>query len=327
MSVSAGSDRTGRDRRAVMPGIIMSTIATSNGSPPCAASRSSVSAWRPLSKARSRHPHSPGARSRMVRFVRLSSTTARGTREARGASAGGRRLARAPRNRHGEPERAAPAASLSTPISPPISSTMRLQSPGPGRCRRTCGWSSSSSLGERLEEAACASGAMPMPVSATSKRTRRRRLRRSAPRRAARAHDYHFAGLGELDGVADQVDQHLAQPAGVADAAIAGRRARRRRRARSPCRGAAGASSSTTSSITSWSSKSAASSSTLPASIFEKSRMSLMIASSASPESRTPPRTRAAAASGRCRAAVRSCRSRRSWACESRGSWWRRTHP
>ena len=52
-----------------------------------------------------------------------------------------------------------------------------------------------------------------MPVSDTVKRQRRLA---SVGRRPPHVDD-HFAALGELDGVADQVDQHLAQAPGIAD--------------------------------------------------------------------------------------------------------------
>ena len=80
-------------------------------------------------------------------------------------------------------------------------------------------------LREALEDAACllrrdADAGVGDRRSAGSARPR------SVSRRAVDAtHD--LAALGELDGVADEVDQHLAQAAGIADAARRARRARR----------------------------------------------------------------------------------------------------
>ena len=110
---------------------------------------------------------------------------------------------------------------------------------------------------------------------------RRRRRRRAAS--SATVHD-DLAALGELDGVADQVDQDLPQPAGVADQRVGHVRRdpagqlqalvvrpqrqglQRLVRSRRAGRTAPGRGSS------------------LPASILEKSRMSLMTVSSASAE-------------------------------------------
>ena len=90
-----------------------------------------------------------------------------------------------------------------------------------------------------------------------------------------------------LIGVADQVDQHLAQPPGSPTSRRA-RRARRRRPARGPSAApAAPAIFMRLAAAASRRSKSAGSSSSLPASILEKSRMSLMTASRASAPTRT----------------------------------------
>ena len=61
-----------------------------------------------------------------------------------------------------------------------------------------------------------------MPVSRTA--STQRAVRRRAPARRRSTHD--LAALGELHGVAEQVDQHLAQPGDVADDAPAARRRR-----------------------------------------------------------------------------------------------------
>ena len=60
-------------------------------------------------------------------------------------------------------------------------------------------------------------GGMPMPVSLTAKC----RHDRSSPAELPTLdRDDHLALLGELDGVADQVDDDLAQPARIADQRI-----------------------------------------------------------------------------------------------------------
>ena len=118
------------------------------------------------------------------------------------------------------------------------------------------------------------SAAMPMPVSRTAKR--RRSPPASWPSSSTRS--TMRAVLGELDRVAQQVEQRLRQPRRVA--AQRGGHARRRRMpsarplacARSATRRGVRASSRA-------SEKSVCSSSSLPASIFDRSRMSLMTCS------------------------------------------------
>ena len=78
----------------------------------------------------------------------------------------------------------------------------------------------------------------------------------------------------------------------------------------------------TTSSTISARSAGAASSVILPASIFEKSRMSLMMAIRLAPDLAITSAKRRCAAAGRRRPASRPSPSRRSSACGSRGSWW-----
>ena len=120
-----------------------------------------------------------------------------------------------------------------------------------------------------------------MPVSRTSKR---RRSADSCRRLVDARRTTTSPCVGELDRVADQVHEHLAQPPRIAphDRRHVGSDQRGQlealglRRARPAARA--------TSSTASRRSKSMVSSSSLPASIFEKSRMSLMIASSASPD-------------------------------------------
>ena len=115
---------------------------------------------------------------------------------------------------------------------------LRPRSPGPARCRRTCGSS-------RRPPARTASKSQPAACRAGCRcRCRGRRsagatlLARSATRTSTRTHD--LAPLGELDGVADQVDEDLPQPAGVADQRVRARRRRRGRPAPGPSRGPAG---------------------------------------------------------------------------------------
>ena len=68
--------------------------------------------------------------------------------------------------------------------------------------------------------AVCLSAGMPMPVSATVKCSIASRRRRDSG-----AHlQAHLALLGELDGVAHQVDHDLPQPAVVADDQVRARR-------------------------------------------------------------------------------------------------------
>ena len=58
-----------------------------------------------------------------------------------------------------------------------------------------------------------------MPVSRTVKRRPTSALGSRAVAGDFHAHD-HLALVGELDGVAHQVEQHLPQPAGVADQGV-----------------------------------------------------------------------------------------------------------
>ena len=97
------------------------------------------------------------------------------------------------------------------------------------------------------------------------------------------ATDHHdFALLGELDRIAEQVHQYLAQAGHVADRWPAGRPGRAIRPGRALFRAAGAANRSNAPSTHSRRSKRLVSSSSLPASILEKSRMSLMMVSRAS---------------------------------------------
>ena len=84
---------------------------------------------------------------------------------------------------------------------------LRARSPAPGRCRRTCASSSCRPARTPRRSACCLSGGMPMPVS-RDREVQATLVRRLAPRRSTR--DDHLALLGELDGVADQVDERPA---------------------------------------------------------------------------------------------------------------------
>ena len=134
-------------------------------------------------------------------------------------------------------------------------------------------------LGEGLEQSRLRLPAeMPMPVSWTSKRSVASRGR-LADRRDA---DDDFAALGELDRVADQIDQHLPQAAGVAAQRRGHVAVHERRRAPVPSACARSASRSTVPRPRRADRSRSSRSPARPASIFEKSRMSLMIRSSAS---------------------------------------------
>ena len=156
----------------------------------------------------------------------------------------------------------------------------RARSPARGRCRRSAAWSSVSACVKGSNSRASSSASMPMPVSLTSTR-RHRAARRSRARRSTRT---------------------TTSPRSVNLTALPtrfvstwrrrrGRRARRRARRRrsqavssSPWRAPAGRAARRCPRRARARSKSCSSSSSLPASIFEKSRMSLMTPSSASPE-------------------------------------------
>ena len=102
---------------------------------------------------------------------------------------------------------------LSNPIEPPIASVrplaMVVPRPVPP-CRRARLLSACSKASNSFARAAAG---MPMPVSETVKRSR---WRPSAGRCHRLDDQAHLAGRGELDRVAEQVEQHLAQVAGIA---------------------------------------------------------------------------------------------------------------
>ena len=224
-----------------------------------------------------------------------------------------RRRRRRPRRRRllearREPERRLPSPDLlSTPISPPISSTSCCEiarpRPVPPYCRvvepSACVNASNRAVCTRLGRCRC---------RCRAPRTRTTRVVRRLRSRATRDDD--LAALGELDGVADQVDQHLAQRGPDRRAAPSARRDRRARPARGPCcvRRARPAGRRRPRSRAAGRSR-ASRARSLPASIFEKSRMSLMIV-----EQRVGAvcdRLGVLAllgVRGRCRAAARSCR-------------------
>ena len=125
-----------------------------------------------------------------------------------------------------------------------------------------------------------------MPVSRTPNSKRQRAVGAAVPlgRRAAAQVDHHLAVLGELDRVGHQVGQHLAQAQRVAVHHRRQVRAPRGSSAPGPSRGRAAPAAPACPRPRARSVKSIGASSSLPASIFEKSRMSLMISSSDSPE-------------------------------------------
>ena len=131
--------------------------------------------------------------------------------------------------------------------------------------------------------------------------------RRPLDRDVRRDHD--LAGGGELDRVRQQVEDDLANPTRVADDRRAAGRRRPRRPARCPAWPPSPRSGRARPRRRGAGRTARVSRSTLPASIFEKSRMSLMIVSRASP--RRPDRLGEVAAARRrasSRGAARSCR-------------------
>ena len=81
---------------------------------------------------------------------------------------------------------------------------------GRARCRRTCAPAPVSACSNSRKMRACSCGAMPMPLSRTRKRI-------SSGARAGLDDQRDAAALGELDGVAGEIEQHLPQPRRVAD--------------------------------------------------------------------------------------------------------------
>ena len=87
------------------------------------------------------------------------------------------------------------------------------RSRGRARCRRSGAWSRRRPARTDWNSRCRPVGpGMPMPVSRTEAQADcRRRRSRGRP-----ARDHDLAALGELHGVADEVDEHLAQPRGIA---------------------------------------------------------------------------------------------------------------
>ena len=115
--------------------------------------------------------------------------------------------------RRGEMEGAADADRALDPDPAPIifTSVSEMVSPRPVPPKRRVvepsAWLNASKMVD------CLSGAMPMPVSVTTKCS----LVQLSARASSRICEQHVARLGELDGVADQVDEHLPQPERVAE--------------------------------------------------------------------------------------------------------------
>ena len=99
---------------------------------------------------------------------------------------------------------------LSIAIVPPMRSTIRLEMAGPRPVPPNFRVEPPSACSNSAKIRACSSAEMPMPVSRTGNGNRIRLRGRLDDDRDA-------AALGELDGVAGEVEQHLAQPRRVAD--------------------------------------------------------------------------------------------------------------
>ena len=108
---------------------------------------------------------------------------------------------------------------LSTHILPPINSTRRLLMASPSPVPPNCRVVEASAWLKDLNRRAIRSAGMPMPVSRTEKWS----CQGPAPpwtgsgRRKRFDLDDDLAGGGEFDAVAEQVDEHLAQPGHVAE--------------------------------------------------------------------------------------------------------------
>ena len=193
-------------------GMSMSSTATSNGAP----ARSSSSASVPEGSGQTSMPQALSWRDRIQRLAWLSSTTrarfacsaaAISSSVAAGSSARGARIVKW----NVEP---APT-SLSTHRRPPIRSTSRIEIARPRAGAAVAARGRGVELRERLEQpvdemrgdadAGVAHGEVQL-VRAFGGRERGRR-----------DVEDHLAGLGELERVADQVHQHLAQARDVAD--------------------------------------------------------------------------------------------------------------
>ena len=113
-----------------------------------------------------------------------------------------------------EPEgAAAPEFALDPDRARPSSRPACTRWPVPGRCRRIGAWSSRRPA-RRLEDRFCFVGGN---ADAGVGDGEMQADARSSAHPSTRHGDDDFAALGELDGVADQIDEDLPQPAGVAD--------------------------------------------------------------------------------------------------------------
>ena len=203
-----------------IPGIMPSIRATGNGSPRLDAARRAARASGPPSTETGRAPQLVKTSSRMRRLVALSSTISTGMPSRPGRL---RHCRRRPSSAGCCSSRAVKwkvlpwPGSLSTQIRPPISSTscdeIVRPRPVPPYCRvvEPSACSNGSKIGPLLL------GGMPMPVSRDGE-VQADLVRRSRPFTLDVDHD--LAALGELDRVADQVDEDLPQPARVADEGV-----------------------------------------------------------------------------------------------------------
>ena len=197
-----------------MPGMCRSSTTSSYGSPALAAAvQEQQRVLRGLGLLAARHARDRDSRARSRGWCGCRRPPARaGPRERRA------RVPRRPRGRgrldaRGEAERA-PLAGLATWRSARRPSARRAgaRSPGRARCRRSAGWSRCPPARTASNRRGRRSGAMPMPVSVTATSSSR-----SPPSSGVGAGAHrHLAGLGELDRVGHEVDEHLAQAAAVA---------------------------------------------------------------------------------------------------------------
>ena len=149
--------------------------------------------------------------------------------------------------------------------------------PSPSRCHHICGWSRHPPVRKLWNSRCNRSAGMPIPVSDTLNRMTHCIVRFLFHRDPHR----HFPGLGEFDGVVDEIDQHLPEPVGIAAHLCSDLRIDGAGQFQSLSCGA-WARISTASSTTIGRSNSICSSSSFPASILEKSRIWLITASNTS---------------------------------------------
>ena len=213
-----------------MSGIIASTSSSGYVSPAAAARRSSARAAGPLSTAVGRAFHSRKSPERTRRLVALSSTTStEGPANSPGSATGSWSRPTGLAEMAVEMERAALARlALDGDLAPHEGARSATKSSVPGRSRRS-GASSSRRPGRTARRSAAAfRPGCRCPCRRRQSPGRSRRPIGSATSGA----DDDFAAFGELDRVADQVDEDLPQAARVADDA----RRERRRRCRRPAR-------------------------------------------------------------------------------------------